>query len=52
MNFHTDMKRIAYEIAQDAYNDGVRLLELRINPTIHRRAGLTTRQVVSPSGCG
>ncbi len=44
--FYDNMKRIAYEIAEDAYNDGVRLLELRINPTIHRRAGLTTRQVI------
>jgi len=44
--FYDNMKRIAYEIASDAYADGVRLLELRINPTIHRRAGLTTRQVI------
>ena len=44
--FYDNMKRIAYEIAEDAYNDGIRLLELRINPTIHRRAGLTTRQVI------
>jgi len=44
--FYPNMQRIAYEIAEDAYRDGVRLLELRINPNIHRRAGLTTRQVL------
>ncbi len=44
--FYDNIKRIAYELAEDAYNDGVRLLELRLNPLIHRRAGLTTRQVI------
>ncbi|MFO7655311.1 MAG: adenosine deaminase [Candidatus Krumholzibacteriia bacterium] len=44
--FYENIRRIAYEIAEDAYADGVRLLELRINPLIHRRAGLTTRQVI------
>lgn len=44
--FYENIKRIAYELAEDAYNEGVRLLELRTNPWIHRRAGLSTRQVV------
>ena len=44
--FYDNIKRIAYELAEDAYLDGVRLLELRINPLIHRRAGLTNRQVL------
>ncbi|MBU1674675.1 hypothetical protein KKA85_02705, partial [bacterium] len=44
--FYDNIMRIAYEIAEDAYADGIRLLELRINPLIHRRAGLTTRQVL------
>ncbi len=44
--FYDNIMRIAYELAEDAYLDGVRLLELRINPLIHRRAGLTTRQVI------
>ncbi len=44
--FYDNILRIAYELAEDAYADGVRLLELRINPLIHRRAGLTTRQVI------
>jgi len=44
--FYDSIMRIAYEIAEDAYAEGVRLLELRMNPLIHRRAGLTTRQVL------
>jgi len=44
--FYDSIMRIAFEIAADAYADGVRLLELRINPLIHRRAGLTNRQVL------
>jgi len=44
--FYENIRRIAFEIAEDAYADGVRRLELRINPSIHRRAGLTTRQVI------
>lgn len=44
--FYENINRIAYEIAADAYAGGVRILELRTNPFIHRRAGLSTRQVV------
>jgi adenosine deaminase len=44
--FYDNIKRIAFEIAEDAYADGIRLLELRINPLIHRRAGLSNRQVL------
>ncbi len=44
--FYDNIRTIAYEIAEDAYADGVRVLELRINPLIHRRAGLTNRQVM------
>ncbi|HOX25681.1 MAG TPA: adenosine deaminase [Candidatus Krumholzibacteria bacterium] len=44
--FYENIKRIAYEIAADAYAEGIRVLELRTNPIIHRRAGLSTRQVV------
>jgi adenosine deaminase len=44
--FYENINRIAYEIAADAYAEGIRLLELRTNPLIHRRAGLSTRQVV------
>jgi len=45
--FYDNIQTIAEEIAEDAYAEGIRTLELRINPTIHRRAGLTTRQVIS-----
>lgn len=50
--FYDNIRRISYELAADAYADGVRLLELRINPTIHRRAGLTTRQVIAATRKG
>jgi len=44
--FYDNLLQIAYEIAEDAYADGIRTLELRINPLIHTRAGLTNRQVL------
>jgi len=50
--FYDNIRRISYEIAEDAYNDGVRLLELRMNPLIHRRAGLTNRQVLAATRKG
>lgn len=45
--FYDNLRTIAFEICEDAYEDGIRALELRINPVIHRRAGLTTRQVLN-----
>ncbi len=50
--FYDNIRRISYELAEDAYRDGVRLLELRMNPLIHRRAGLTTRQVIAATRKG
>ena len=50
--FYDNIRRISFEIAEDAYADGVRLLELRMNPLIHRRAGLTTRQVIAATRKG
>ncbi len=50
--FYDTIKRVAFEIAVDAYADGVRLLELRINPLIHRRAGLSNRQVLNATRKG
>ncbi len=44
--FYDNLLDIAYELAEDAYADGIRRFELRLNPIIHRRAGLTTRQVL------
>lgn len=44
--FYDNLLQIAFEIAEDAYAEGIRTLELRLNPVIHRRAGLTTRQVL------
>jgi adenosine deaminase len=45
--FYDNIQTIAFEIAEDAYVEGVRVLEVRVNPVIHRRAGLTTRQVIT-----
>jgi adenosine deaminase len=45
--FYDNIRTISFEICEDAYRDGVRTLELRINPVIHRRAGLTNRQVLN-----
>jgi adenosine deaminase len=45
--FYDNIRQIAFEICEDAYLDGVRTFELRINPVIHRRAGLTNRQVLN-----
>jgi len=45
--FFDNIRQISFEICEDAYKDGVRKLEVRINPTIHRRAGLTSRQVLN-----
>jgi len=50
--FYDTIKRVAFEIAEDAYADGVRLLELRLNPLIHRRAGLSNRQVLNATRKG
>ena len=50
--FYDNIRRISFELAEDAYEDGIRLLELRINPVIHRRAGLTTRQVIAATRKG
>ncbi len=50
--FYGNIRTISYEIAEDAWHEGVRLLELRVNPLIHRRAGLTTRQVINATLAG
>ena len=50
--FYDNLHTITFEICEDAYRDGIRMLELRINPVIHRRAGLTTRQVLNAVRAG
>ncbi len=50
--FYDNLRTISFEICEDAYLDGVRILELRINPVIHRRAGLTSRQVLNSVRAG
>ena len=50
--FYDTIRRCAYEICEDAYLDGLHYLEIRINPIIHRRAGLSTRQVIDAVRAG
>jgi adenosine deaminase len=45
--FYDNIRTITFEICEDAHRDGLKRLELRINPLIHRRAGLTNRQVLN-----
>ena len=40
------MERIAFELAEDAWNEGVRYIETRFAPVLNVHAGLTTEQVV------
>ena len=40
------MERIAFELAEDAYNEGVRYLETRFCPTLNVHGGLKIDEVV------
>jgi adenosine deaminase len=40
------LERAAYELAEDAWNDGVRYLEVRYSPILHTRAGMTGAESV------
>jgi len=44
--FYGNVKDAIYIIARDAYNTGVRTLELRWSPIIHTFAGMTVRQTI------
>lgn len=35
------LQRVAYELAEDAWNDGVRYMEVRYSPILHTRDGMT-----------
>lgn len=35
------LERVAYELAEDAWNDGVRYIEVRYSPILHTRDGMT-----------
>ncbi len=50
--FYDNLRTITFQICEDAWLDGIHRLELRINPIIHRRAGLTTRQVLNSVRAG
>src|SRR5262245_48347451 len=40
------LERIAYELAEDAWKENVRYLEVRYSPLLHTRTGLRPAQVV------
>ena len=44
--FYENLLEVTYRIAEQAYQRGVRLLELRYAPLIHTHAGLTLRQAI------
>ncbi|MFB0515027.1 MAG: adenosine deaminase [Candidatus Neomarinimicrobiota bacterium] len=35
------LERVAYELAEDAWNDGVHYMEVRYSPILHTRSGMT-----------
>jgi len=44
--FYENIQRATFDIVEEAYGHGVRLLELRYSPAIHTFAGLTPRQAI------
>ena len=44
--FYENIQRVTTDIAEEAYDHGVRLLEMRYSPAIHTYAGLTPRQAI------
>ncbi len=46
------MERIAFELAEDAHNEGVRYLETRFCPTLNVHAGLAVDEVVTAAAHG
>ncbi|MEZ4386590.1 MAG: adenosine deaminase [Candidatus Krumholzibacteriia bacterium] len=47
MQTETALERIAFELAEDAHHENVRLLEVRYAPVLHQRDGLDLDQVVA-----
>ncbi len=44
--FYENISEVAYRIAKAAYEENVRLFELRYSPIIHTYAGMTVRQAI------
>ncbi len=40
------LERVAYELAEDAWNDGVRYMEVRYSPILHIREGMTSAESI------
>src|SRR5213075_1586809 len=46
MQVESALEQIAYELAEDAWKENVRYLEVRYSPLLHTRSGLRPAQVV------
>ncbi|MBA7676622.1 Adenosine deaminase [subsurface metagenome] len=46
------LERVAYELAEDAWNDGVRYMEVRYSPILHTRDGMTGAETIEAVKCG
>jgi len=40
------LEQVAYELAEDAWNDGVRYMEVRYSPILHTRDGMTGAETI------
>ena len=40
------LERVAYELAEDAWNEGVRYIEIRYSPVLHTRQGMTPAESI------
>ncbi len=40
------LERVAYDLAEDAWNDGVRYMEVRYSPILHTRDGMTGAETI------
>ena len=47
-----DLKRIAFELAEDAHRENVRYMEVRYSPLLHTREGLTGDEIVAAVQAG
>jgi len=46
------LERAAYELAEDAWNEGVRYIEVRYSPILHTRAGMTGAETIEAVKAG
>lgn len=46
------LERVAFELAEDQWNDGVRLLEVRFSPVLNIEKGLTLAEIIEATKAG